>query len=261
MIKVKKNFLSRKNTFCVSVIVPYYKKKKFIKKTLLSIINQSYQNLEILIVFDDERNSDLNYIKKLSKLDKRIKLIINPSNIGAGLSRNKALNSCKGDYVAFIDADDIWDKQKVKKQICEMISYNQNISHTSYYIINKYNKIIGKRRAKIINNFNSLLKSCDIGLSTVMIKKKILTKNYKFAKLKTKEDFILWLRLLKKGYSFYPIDLNLTKWRKLDQSLSSSNFQKIKDGFSVYYRYMNFNLFKSIYLIFILSINSIIKKL
>ena len=91
----------------VSVIIPYYQKKKYILRTLRSVITQSYRNLEIIIVFDEESKRNLEFINKLVKLDNRIKLIINKKNFGAGYSRNIAIKKSKGKFIAFIDADDL----------------------------------------------------------------------------------------------------------------------------------------------------------
>mgnify|MGYP006088459721 CR=1 FL=1 len=239
----------------VSIIIPYYKKKKYIKKTINSIINQTYQNLEIIIIYDDPNTNDLDFIKYLKNLDSRIKLIINVKNIGAGLSRNKGIQIAKGKFIAFLDADDLWKRNKIETQLNYMKKNKLKISHTSYKIIDKKNKIIGKRKAKNFNCYTELLKSCDIGLSTVMIEKKILSKKCQFVELKTKEDFVLWLRILKRKIMIGSIDRNLTYWRKLSTSLSSSPIQKLYDGFNVYYRFMKFGLLKSLFYLFCLSIN------
>mgnify|MGYP006076140247 FL=1 len=239
----------------VSIIIPYYKKKKYIKKTIKSIINQTYQNLEIIIIYDDPNTNDLDFIKYLKNLDSRIKLIINVKNIGAGLSRNKGIQIAKGKFIAFLDADDLWKRNKIETQLNYMKKNKLKISHTSYKIIDKKNKIIGKRKAKNFNCYTELLKSCDIGLSTVMIEKKILSKKCQFVELKTKEDFVLWLRILKRKIMIGSIDRNLTYWRKLSTSLSSSSIQKLYDGFNVYYRFMKFGLLKSLFYLFCLSIN------
>ena len=89
----------------------------------------------------------------------------------------------------------------------------------------------------------------------MVLKKKILKKNNYFADMKTKEDFVFWLKISKKGINFYGIDKLLVNWRKLDDSLSSSALQKIYDGFNVYYKHMNYGFIKSLYYLFLLSIN------
>ena len=187
----------------VSIIIPYYKKKSYFEQTLKSILKQKYKYFEILIIYDDNNKEDLPFLKTLKKKDKRIKLFINKKNIGAGMSRNKGIKLSKGKYIAFIDADDLWHPQKLKIQLNFMIRNKVLISHTSYNIINQKNLKIGYREAKKIE-YKDLLKSCDIGLSTVMIKKTLLKNRY-FAKLKTKEDYILWLKLAKKKNVFYAI--------------------------------------------------------
>ena len=183
----------------ITIITPYFKKKKYIKETILSVLNQTYKNFEIIIVYDDVDKSDLSYLNEIKKLDTRINLIINKKNMGAGISRNIGIKFSKGNYLAFLDADDIWKKDKLKIQINFMKEQNLNTTHTSYDIIDQNGKIIGNRKARNFNNIKDLLKSCDIGLSTVMINKKIVDDYCNFGDTKTKEDFIFWLRILKKS--------------------------------------------------------------
>ena len=239
----------------VSVIIPYYKKKNFIKEAILSVINQTYQNLEIFIIYDDESLDDLDFIKEIKNLDKRINLIINTKKLGVGLSRNLAIKSAKGTYIAFLDSDDIWKKNKIEKQLKFMKEKNFKISHTSYEIIDRENNVIDKRIARPFNNLNDLLKSCDIGLSTVLLQKEILSEKCLFPNLKTKEDYVLWLKISKAKVEIVGINKFLTFWRKLDNSLSSHTLQKILDGFRVYRTHMKYNVIKSFISLFILSIN------
>ena len=192
----------------ITIITPYFKKKNYIKKTILSVLDQTYQKFEILIVYDDTDKNDLNFINEIKSLDNRVNIIINDKNMGAGISRNIAINQANGNFIAFIDADDIWKKTKLEKQIDFMKKNNLKISHTSYEIINKDHKVISERKAKNFSNYNQLLKSCDIGLSTVMLKKEIVTKECCFAEIKTKEDFVFWLRILKKNYTIGGLDQN-----------------------------------------------------
>ena len=239
----------------VSVVIPYFKKREYIKRCIQSVLRQNYKKFEIIIVYDGEDFSDLAYIGAIVKKDKRIHLIKNYKLLGAGLSRNKGINIAKGKFIALLDADDYWDKNKLKFQIKFMKDHNYQASHTSYQIIDKENKKISIRSARNFYEVEDLLYSCDIGLSTIILKKNIFSKNIKFPDTKTKEDFILWLKLLKKKIPIIGLDKKLTYWRKLDNSLSSSIIQKMFDGFKVYYIYMNYSFFKSVYNLFHLSIN------
>ena len=244
----------------ISVIIPYYKKKEYIISSINSALNQTYKNLEIIIIYDDLNKEDLNLLKKIKKKDKRIKIYINKKNLGAGRSRNKGIKLSKGIFVAFLDSDDLWKKNKLKKQIFFMKKNGINASHTSYTIINSNNKIIGSRNAKDMS-YKLLLKSCDIGLSTVVLKKEIITSKIKFANIKTKEDYVLWLKITLNNNKIFALKDNLTKWRKLEDSLSSSKLQKIYDGYLVYRKYMNFNLLKSFGFLMLLSFNYFLKNI
>ena len=244
----------------VSVIIPYFKKKKFIKETINSVIKQTYTNIEIIIIYDDSDINDLEYIEDIIKIDKRIQLYVNKFSLGAGKSRNLGIKKSKGSYIAFIDADDLWEINKLEFQIKFMQNNRYLITHTSYQIIDINRNILSVRAARDFNNINDLLKSCDIGLSSVMIKREVLDENCMFPELKTKEDFVLWLIILKKNIQIKSINKNLMFWRKLNSSLSSSTVQKLIDGYRVYNSFMKFNFLKSIYLLICLSLNFLKKR-
>lgn len=241
----------------ISVIIPYYKKRLYFKKTFNSVVLQKFKSFEVIIIYDDEDKTDLSYIKSIIKNKKNTKLIVNHKNLGAGKSRNKGIKISNGKYLSFIDSDDLWSKDKLSTQYNFMKKNKIEISHTSYNIINSNDKIIGSRPAKKIQNYNDLLLSCDIGLSSVMLKKEILKKN-KFSNQTTKEDYSLWLNLSKK-YNIYGITRNLMKWRKSKNSLSSNAIQKLKDAFFIYFNQEKQGILKSLVSVIILSINYLIK--
>ena len=128
-----------------------------------------------------------------------------------------------------------------------------NFSHTSYTVIDENGWKLSKRKAKKKLDYQELLNSCDIGLSTVILTKKLFNR-YKFSKNKTKEDYSLWLKISKKQI-IYGMDQNLTNWRKTRNSLSSNTFQKLFDAYDLYYNQEKFNLFNSMFKVIILSIN------
>ena len=243
----------------ISIIIPFYQKKNYLEQTIKSIAKQSQKNFEIILVYDDPDKSDLPHVLRVLKDIKRKTIIINKKNIGAGPSRNVAILKARGEFIAFIDADDVWKKHKLKNQLLFMLSNKIKFSFTSYSIINKKNIIIKLIKAKRTIGYNDLIKSCDIGLSTVMVKKDLLKKN-KFPRIKTKEDYILWLKLSKQNIKMMGINQSLVSWRKLDNSLSSSIFQRIKDAFYVYNNFLKFSFIKSIYYISIMSLNFLKKR-
>ena len=157
----------------VSIILPYYKKIDYIRKTLDSIDRQTYKNYELIIIYDDKDLTDFHVLTKITKKNPKVKIIKNIKNIGAGYSRNIGIKNSRGEFIAFIDADDLWHKQKISKQIAFMNNNDIDFSFSDYK--KKFlNKIVEVKYKKKSIEYKDLLKSCVIGLSTVMIKKILL---------------------------------------------------------------------------------------
>ena len=249
----------------VTIIIPYKNNLDYLFIALKSIFNQSYKNFKILIIYDDENKSDLFKIKKFfkKKVFKRkisFKIIVNKYSLGAGYARNVGIKKSKTKYLAFLDSDDIWDKNKLKIQINFMEKNNILFSHTSYHVINSNNKIISSRSARKKIIFQDLIKSCDIGLSTVIVSSSLLSKEkLMFPRIKTKEDYVLWLQIVKKIKTIRGLNIKLTYYRKTKGSLSSNKLLSLINGYKVYRNYMNYGLIKSLFYLFILSINSLKK--
>tara|TARA_E500000331_G_scaffold303444_1_gene305935 strand:+ start:378 stop:827 length:450 start_codon:yes stop_codon:yes gene_type:complete len=147
----------------------------------------------------------------------------------------------------------------MKNQISFMRQKKISFSFCNYKIINKNNRFIKKIIAPKNITFQKLLYSCDIGLSSVILKSDLL-KNNKFPSLKTKEDYLLWLKISKKRIKMLGFNKTLVSWRKTDNSLSNSTIQKLKDAFSIYNKHLKFNFIKSIYHVVLLSLNFLRKR-
>ena len=243
----------------ISIIIPFYKKKPFFSKTIKSVLNQSYKNFEIILIYDDIFKHDLKFVKKILLKIKKKKIIVNKKNLGVGRSRNIGIKMAKGNFIAFLDADDIWHKNKLKEQLIFMKKNKTYFSYTNYLIIDENEKYIKKINVPKMIKYEDLLYSCNIGLSTVMANSKLFKYDF-FPSLKTKEDYVLWLRLSKKNVKMLGINKTLTQWRKTNDSLSSSIIQKLKDAFIVYNKHLKFSMLNSLILTFILSLNFIKKR-
>ena len=181
----------------VSVIIPYCKKKNFIKDAVLSILNQTYKYFEIIIIYDDSDLEDLSYIKEISNLDSRIYLIVNEKKIGAGLSRNLGIKSSKGTYLAFLDSDDIWKKEKLNNKY---IGFNRRFYKTTQRlrerllkkdliyadirITENYNDIVRKYGKKIKNKIHLVTFTTHMIDLALFLFGKIQIKNLKIIKNK-----------------------------------------------------------------------------
>lgn len=243
-----------------SVIMPYYRKKNYFKEAYYSALNQNIKNIEIIIIYDDRDHSELNFIKKIIKNKKNTKLIINKKQLGVAVSRNVGINIAKGKYICFLDCDDVWKRNKLSYQVKFMEKNFLDLTHTSYSVINQNGKLLYSLKAKKEILYKDLILSCDVALSSVVIKKDIF-KDYKFTKITTKEDYLLWLKLSKNNIKIIGIDKIFTYWRKVSNSLSSDIWQKIKDAFKIYYIYEKKSLVMSIINVFFLSFFSLNKKI
>ena len=116
----------------------------------------------------------------------------------------------------------MWDKNKLELQIDYMKNKNYQITHTAYHIIDEDDKVTGLRKSKNLD-YNNLINSCDVGLSTVILNKELLNIDISFPNFKTKEDYFLWLKLSKENYIFNYIDEPLSNWRKTKFTLKLNN--------------------------------------
>ena len=137
---------------------------------------------------------------------------------------------------------------------------NFYFSHTDYNLINTRNKIIGEMVVKKTLTYNDLLRSCDIALSSVILKRSLLKGSLKFGNTKTKEDFLLWLKISKRVV-IYGINNKLLKWRKTENSLSSDIIQKLTDAFIVFNKAEKQNFLITFFYVIRLSIYYILKKI
>lgn len=251
----------------VNIIIPYKNNLKLLFISLKSVLNQTFKNYKVIIIYDDKDKTDLKRIRKFiitkkKKFKNIIKIVVNDKNLGAGRSRNIGIEISNSKFVAFLDSDDYWYKNKLKYQIQFMERHKILVTHTSYNIINESEKKKSYRQARKKLYFKDILNSCDIGLSTVIINLNFLKKNrLRFPKIKTKEDYVLWLRILKKIKYITGINKKLSSYRKTKNSLSSNMTRNIINGFLVYRIYLKMGYLESFYRLMILSLNFIKKKI
>jgi teichuronic acid biosynthesis glycosyltransferase TuaG len=180
-----------KNNYRIDIILPVYNSKDFILDTLKSIINQTYENWRLLLIDDNSNDGTRELIidfiyNNINK--KKIIFIKNKKNKGQAFSRNLALQNCNAEYVAFIDSDDLWEKNKLKKQIKYMLDYGYSFTYTDYKSIKK-NKIKKIKTPKFFN-YKIFTKNTSIATSTMILKKKNFDDIF-FPKLKLCEDYYL----------------------------------------------------------------------
>jgi len=197
----------------VSVVIPFYNAEKYIRQSVDSILNQSYRNLEIILIDDCSQDSSSKIIQSIK--DSRIRLIRNDTNLNIAKSLNKGFLEAKGQYIARLDADDFSDKERIRKQYEVFCKYeNVGLVCTSSHIINEKSKIIGE----FTPAFNSeelyyiLFLSNRITHSSIMCKKSVWSEEGKYEEDSFLEDQKLWFKISKRHKIFH-INEKLTYWR------------------------------------------------
>lgn len=250
MMNYPKQFdtVKNKDYGLVSIIMPAYNCEKLIGTTIESVINQSYKNWELIVVDDCSSDNTYGIVKRYMKKDRRIKLYKLDKNSGPAMARNKAIEKAKGKYLAFLDSDDIWFPDKLRKQLHFMEENNYLFSCTSYTKIdengNELNQIV---YAKKKSDYNGVLKTCP-GNSTVIYNAEQLGK-FKIPNIKKRNDYVLWLKVIKKARYLYGLDEPLSSHRVRKGSVSSKKISLIKYHWIVYRKYEGLSLLKSSYLV------------
>lgn len=229
----------------VSIITPTYNCAKFIGATIESVLNQTYQNFEMIIVDDASKDNTEEVVKSFK--DKRIKYIRLSKNSGPAVARNRAMEEAKGKYMAFLDSDDLWKKEKLEKQINFIKKNKYKIICSDYEQIdeegNKLNKIIPCKK-KV--NYNGILLSCPVGNSTVFYDVSKLGK-FKVPNIRKRNDDALWLQILKKEKYMYGQKEVLMEYRIRQNSVSSNKLSLIKYHWQLYREIEHLSVIRSVF--------------
>ena len=210
----------------VSIIMPSYNTGRFIKDTIESVLAQSYTNWELIIV-DDCSTDDTDQIVEQYLTDDRITYIKNETNSGAALSRNRALREAKGKWIAFLDSDDLWEADKLQKQIKFMKDNGYHFSYTNYVEIDEESKENGKSVTgpKRISK-HGMYNYCWLGCLTVMYDAETVGL-IQIADIKKNNDYAMWLKVCKKA-DCYLLNEELALYRRGRQgSISTQSIKKL----------------------------------
>ena len=241
----------------VSIILPNYNSSKTIKETIRSVLNQTYKNWELIIVDDNSNKKTKSILSKFKKF-RKIKIFYLNKNKGAAYCRNLAIKKSKSYYIAYIDSDDLWKKNKLNLQINFMQKKNYFFTYTNYLTF-KINKPIKKTiLAPSKFNFNSFIKNTSIATSTMIVRRSAAGK-IKFSNTKICEDYYYKCQLLKKIGNAYCYPACLTKYQIRKDSLQSNRIRNLYWIWKINKSFNRFNILKNLISIFFISLNSLKK--
>ncbi len=245
------------NQISVDIILPNYNSAPYLSETIDSIIRQTFKNWKLIIV-DDNSNRETKKILKNYENKPNINIIWLKKNKRPGFCRNLAIRNSKSEYIAFIDADDIWEDEKLSKQLDFMIKNKYYFTYTNYLTFksedkhNNFNEISPEN----FFTFEKFIKSTSIATSTMIVKRSSVG-NIKFSNTKICEDYFFKCEVLKKVNYAYCLPKNLTKYRIRKDSLQSN---KIRNFYWIWYinkKFNKLNFFKNFMSLINISISSL----
>jgi teichuronic acid biosynthesis glycosyltransferase TuaG len=253
--------MSKSGNPLVSIITPLFNSEAFIQNTIESVLAQSYTNWELIIVDDCSEDKSGEIVLGFSAVDKRIKYHRLEKNYGAPYAaRNFATSQAKGTFIAFLDSDDLWEKDKLSKQLAFMDTGDFEISFTAYSKIyppnsDKKDKVI---HVPAVVDFKSLLKTNHIGCLTAMYDIRKVGKLFQPGP-QYHEDYIMWLQILKKGYKAYGLDEVLAQYRVHKHSISSNKLKMAKVQWDIYRTILGLNPVQAVWYFLNYSLNGLKK--
>ena len=243
----------------VEIVLPNKNSEESLEETINSIINQTFQNWRLTIVDGNSNIETQNILKKYISYP-NINIIRLKKRKPAAFCRNLAMRNSKSDYIAFIDSDDIWNREKLSKQISFMIENKYYFTYTNYLPFKSEKKLYNLKEIKPekVFTFEKFIRNTSIATSTMIVKKSSIG-NIKFSNTKICEDYFFKCQILKKVNSAYCLPENLMKYRIRKNSLQTN---KIRNLYWIWYinkNYNKMNFLKNLLSIFYISVNSIKK--
>ncbi len=231
----------------VSIITPMYNAEKYIESTIESVRKQTYKNWEMIIVDDCSTDKSPEIVKKNAAEDTRIRYFRNPENSGVANTRNHAMKQATGRYLAFLDSDDLWDEDKLEKQLVFMQKENAHFCCSGCRIIDENGIETGVvRKVKGTRNRRQLLRGNVAACLTIIIDRKFLPDP--IMPDIHHEDYAAWLGIIRENEMVYCMEEVLASYRVGSGSLSGNKKQAALWTWNIYRNYLDLPLYKAGYL-------------
>ena len=233
----------------LSIIVPVYNVATYLREGLDSILRQEVQDIEVICVDDCSSDSSPDILKEYQAKDNRIQFIRQSENKGPSATRNIGIKYAKGKYIAFLDADDLWNEEKIEKQIRFMKDNGYEFTFTGYEFVDE-NGIDNKKIVKVPEkiNYRQALKNTTIFTSTVIFDVEKLGKGLiKMPNVRRGQDTATWWKVLKTNIIAYGLNETLSLYRRSNNTLSANKMKALKRTWNLYRNVEHLNVFYSLY--------------
>lgn len=242
----------------ISVIMPSYNSEKYILEAINSVIAQTFHYWELIVIDDGSDDNSTDIIKEIINVDNRVKFYKNKENKGVSATRNRGISLARGEWIAFLDSDDVWECDKLQKQLNSAERNDANFLFTgSSFITESGVEYEGRFEVPEKVTYKQLRKHNVIACSSVLIKKCLL-REVKMERDDIHEDYAAWLRILKNGNIAYGINEPLLIYRISRNSKSGNKFKTFKMTYQVY-KFIGLNSMYSTYFMCSHILNSIKK--
>lgn len=243
----------------ISVIMPAYCCERFIGEAINSVLSQTYQDFELLVIDDCSNDGTADIIREFAQRDLRVVYLHNEQNMGVAKTRNRGIGESRGKYIALLDSDDVWDPRKLERQLALLQECDASIAYCSYGFIDENSKVI--KKAFIVpekTDFQHMLTSSVISCSTALISAELL-KAHTFRSDIYHEDYALWMELLAIPVSAAGDKEILAYYRQVSGSRNSEKLHAAAERWRIFRVNLNLGLLKSIWYFAGYAINGVMK--
>lgn len=244
----------------ISIVVPVYNCEKFIAETINSVLNQTYESYELILVNDCSKDGSVDIIKSFS--DSRIRLIEQPVNQGAYAARNRGVKEARGRYIAFLDADDLWEPSKLEHELSFMEREQAGFVFTGYEFADE-NGVGNGAIVKVPHTitFKQALKNTTIFTSTVLIDRNKISEDLILMPNIASEDTATWWRILKAGNIGYGLNENLVRYRRSAGTLSANKLSAIKRIWRLYRQIAELSVIESLFNFVCWAVTAVLRRI
>lgn len=217
----------------VSVIMPLYNSEATVRESINSVLNQSYRNLELLVIDDCSSDAGPFIVAEIAKLDERVRFIRLDKNSGAGVARNEAIRRSSGRYIAFLDSDDQWEPNKLRMQIEVFSKYDVALVCSGFSMVNARGEFCGTRQPIEWITYRALLRENLVGCLTAVYDAGKAGKRF-MPGIRKRQDYSLWLDILREFGPAYCIQEPLAQYLVHPNSISARKIEMIKWNYQMF---------------------------
>lgn len=230
----------------VTVVMPVHNSAAHLRQTLEGLGLQTFADWDCVAVDDGSEDDSITLLQEMADRDKRLRLKVLDTNVGAAVARNKGIREARGRFIAFLDSDDVWHPEKLERQLRFMRETKCHFSFTAMERVNENGQVIGSVGVPRRVSREDMLKTNYIGCSTAMYDTAYFGK-VEMPLIRRRQDYALWLKLLRQVRYAHGLNQPLTRYRVRAGSVSSNKLDTSRYTWQVYRQIEGLSFFESVH--------------